>query len=174
MIKRCLALLYRTQQDGMAWMSRLSAQAWVNGTYPNDGILLEQGTTNPTYYWSSENNELALRPRLVLTYTLPADGTPMSMIIQRGPTQPTAVPDAYIWQAAPDLNTGSLSILYTGLVGSGEKQSLLRFDFALCGSITNHALATATFNSIIITSNQAQATIHRTCNAPLNASTSMR
>jgi hypothetical protein len=96
------------------------------------------------------------------------------MIIQRSPTQPTAVPDAYIWQAAPDLNTGDQPSLYTGLVGGGEKQSLLRFDFALCGSITNHALATATFNNIIITSNQAQATVHQTCGAPLNASTSLR
>ncbi len=150
------------------------AQAWVNGTYPNDGILLEQGRTDFTLYSSSDNSDLTLHPRLVLTYTLPGSGTPMSMIIQRDPLQPTAVPDAYIWQAAPDQNTGSFPSLYTGLVGSGEKQSLLRFDFALCGSITNHALATATFNTIVITSNQAQATVNQTCGVPPTAPTSLR
>jgi hypothetical protein len=150
------------------------AQAWADGTYPNDGILLEQGMTDPAFYLSSDAGDSALHPRLVLTYTLPNSVTPMSMIIQRGPTQPTAVPDAFIWQAEPYLNTGSLPSLITGFLDRGEKQSLLRFDFALCGSITNHAFATATFNSIIITSNQAQATVNQVCGAPPNADASMR
>ncbi|CAG0932250.1 Anti-sigma-I factor RsgI2 [Thermoflexales bacterium] len=149
------------------------AQSWSDGSYPNHGILLEQGTTNPTFYWSSDESDIALHPRLVLTYTLPGNGTPLSMIIQRGPTQPGAVPDTYIWEDAPNLNSGDQPSLYTGLVGNSEKQSLLRFDFALCGSITNHASATATFGGSGVTSNQAQATVYRTCNALFNTLTSM-
>jgi hypothetical protein len=137
--------------------------AWANGTFPNYGILLEQGLTPATIYVSSEDGDPTVHPRLTITYTLPGSGSPLSMTIQRGTTLPTAVPDAYIWQAAPDQNAGSASILYTGLVG-GEKQSLLQFDFALpCTQITNHATATATAGGITVTSNPAQATISQAC-----------
>lgn len=149
--------------------------AWANGTSPNYGILLEQGLTSYTTYASSEYGDSTVHPKLTITYTLAGSGSPLSMTIQRGPTMPTAVPDAYIWQAAPDQNEGGASVLYTGLVGSGEKQSLLRFDFTLpCTQITNHATATATVSGITVTSNPAQATVRQACAASMAAPAPVR
>ena len=148
---------------------------WATGTSPNYGILLEQGLTPFTTYASGEFGDSTVHPRLTITYTLPGGGGPLSMTIQRGTTMPTAVPDAYIWQAAPNQNDGSAPILYTGLVGSGEKQSLLQFDFTLpCAQIINHATATATAGGITVTSNPAQATISQACTTSLAAPVPMR
>ena len=138
------------------------AQAWADGKYPNDGMLLEQDLTPFTSYRSSEDPSPALRPMLTITYTLPTGGSAASITIQRGPTMPTAVPDAMIWQATPDTNYGSFVQLVTGEISGFEKQSLVKFDFALpCTSITNHATATAMVNGITVTSNQVQATINQ-------------
>ncbi len=49
--------------------------------------------------------------------------------IQRGMLGNVA--DAYIWAAAPDNNGGTSDMLYAGLVGSGEKRSLIRFDLGV-------------------------------------------
>ncbi|HTP09107.1 MAG TPA: DNRLRE domain-containing protein [Anaerolineae bacterium] len=162
---------FTTETDGWRSVDVTGlVSAWANGTSPNYGILLEQGLTPVTTYASSEYSDSTVHPKLTITYTLPGSGGPMSMTIQRSTTMPTAVPDAYIWQAAPDQNEGSSSVLYTGLVASGEKQALLRFDFTLpCPQITNHATATATAGGITVTSNQAQATISQACTTSQNA-----
>ena len=148
--------------DAVGWRSvdvTALVQSWADDTYPNYGLLLEQGLTSYTTYVSSEDGTLALRPKLTITYTVPNNGSDV-LTIQRGPLMPTAVPDALIWQAQPDINYGDFDLLLTGRVDNGEKQSLLQFHFALpCASITNRATATATFGTAAITSNTAQATV---------------
>ena len=49
--------------------------------------------------------------------------------IQRG--TPEDVADAYIWEAAPNVNDGTSDMLYAGLVITGEKRSLIRFDLGV-------------------------------------------
>src|SRR4030067_216411 len=45
-------------------------QAWVNGVYPNYGILLEMGKTEDyATYTSSENSNISNRPELEICYT---------------------------------------------------------------------------------------------------------
>jgi hypothetical protein len=50
--------------------------------------------------------------------------------IQRPGSPHENVWDAYISAASPDANFGNSVSLYSGLVGSGEEQSLLRFDLS--------------------------------------------
>lgn len=107
---------------------------WLNGTYPNYGILIEQGQLPYTVYHSSEYSDPSLRPYFVVQFN---SGTPY--VIQRPVmgAQGEQVQDAYIWNW-PDvgqyLNRGDSPDLYTGLVygwdnsGPWEKQSLLRFE----------------------------------------------
>jgi hypothetical protein len=45
-------------------------EEWVEGSFPNDGVLLEQSGTTNTSYWSSEYKP-ATRPALVVCYTNP-------------------------------------------------------------------------------------------------------
>jgi len=69
--------------------------------------------------------EQAKAPRLALA---PSDDR-TCVSIQRGTLGNVA--DAYIWAAAPDNNGGTSDMLYAGLVGSGEKRSLIRFDLGV-------------------------------------------
>ena len=108
-------------------------KGWMDGTYPNHGILLAQGDTTLTKYHSSEySDDVTLRPKLEICY----NGT--CVTIQRPGIEQDGVADAYIWELYPDLN-GNSDRLYTGLVCDDftgickEKQSLLRFDFFVRG-----------------------------------------
>lgn len=103
-------------------------QGWVNGTFPNFGILLEQGLTPMTYYPSSEF--LAgptLRPKLDIFYTTSAGS--FQVTIQRPDVAQDGVADAYLWPFRPDDNFGSSTPLHTGEVNGVEKYSLVRFYF---------------------------------------------
>ena len=97
-------------------------QAWVDGTYANYGLLLEQGSTPSTTYHSSEYSTVELRPKLEICYTVPGSST--CVTIQRPGSTPDDVADAYIWAQNPNYNGGTSGTLYTGYVGSSEKQSL--------------------------------------------------
>jgi hypothetical protein len=99
-------------------------QGWMDGTYPNYGLLLEQGVTNYTAFDSSEDPTVDLRPKLDICYTGPSGD--VCATIQRG-TQ-GEVPDTYIWENYPDINFGTKDPLYTGLISGFEKQALLRFE----------------------------------------------
>jgi len=106
-------------------------QAWVNGTFPNYGILLEQGLTPYTLYPSSEfGAEPALRPKLDITY-LTADAVPVqvTVAIQRPDVAQDGVADADIWPFRPDDNFGSATPLHTGNLNGYEKMTLVRFFF---------------------------------------------
>ena len=131
--------------DGTGWRTvdvTALVQGWVNGTYPNYGLLLEESLkmyANTTYH-SSEGSDPSLRPKMRICYTTPY-AAETCVTIQRPGTQQDDVADAYIWAPSPDSNGGGSPILYTGLVYGGEKQSLLRFNFgitptsSLCGYV---------------------------------------
>lgn len=102
-------------------------QDWVDGNTPNFGILLEQGSTDFSRYWSSEYEVVEHRPRLEISYTDPS-GVVGEVLIQRPGDAQDGVADAYLWELMPNFNGNSRS-LYTGLFDGWEKYSLIRFHF---------------------------------------------
>lgn len=111
--------------SGSGWLDvdvTALVQAWVDGTHPNYGLLLEQGSmTGYTRYFSSEYSVPAERPKLEICYS-----SGVCKTIQRGTLGEVA--DAYIWELYPDANSGSSERLYTGDILEKEKRSLLWFD----------------------------------------------
>jgi LruC domain-containing protein len=105
-------------------------QEWVDGTVPNYGVLLEQGRTPYTSYYSSEYDEPSLRPYFKICYTA-AGISNTCVTIQRPGANHVEVFDSYIRDLNPDGNYGNDTILYTGLINSFLKQTLIRFDFSL-------------------------------------------
>lgn len=105
-------------------------QDWVNGIYPNYGVLLEQGQTEFTRYSSSEASVIERRPKLEVYYTT-SSGTAY-VTVQRTGSEQNGVADAFIWELWPDRNCGTWSVLYTGLINCYEKQTLIRFELELC------------------------------------------
>lgn len=100
---------------------------WAYGIHPNFGLLLEQGATDCTTYKSSEYGYGEYRPQLEICFTTSSGSARMIIV------RPCAVvADAYIWEGSPYYNGGGWTLLYTGLVGGSEKQTLLRFDFEIC------------------------------------------
>lgn len=104
-------------------------QGWVDGLYPDYGILLEQGATTYTVLSSSEWVVVGDRPRLDICYSI--GGFSDCITIQRGVAGD--VQDSYILENLPDLNgNGAVEdILYTGLINGWEKQALVQFDYTL-------------------------------------------
>lgn len=99
-------------------------QAWVDGTAPNNGLLLEQGLTSPAQsFFSSEWSDPAYRPYLFIRYTAPGIAGELTATLQ-------AVGDAYIFEGTPDTNYGTWVWLYTGwwMETQLEKQSLIQFE----------------------------------------------
>ena len=116
--------------DILGWRSAdvtALVQAWVNGAYPNYGILLEQGQTNRTWYPSSETSAVENRPKLEICYTAPIIGS-VCVTIQRPGSLQDGVADTTLSEARPDENNGASSVLMTGLLSGLEKHSLLWFD----------------------------------------------
>ena len=105
-------------------------QEWVDGTAPNYGILLEQGRTPYTSYYSSEYGVPALRPKFEICYTA-AGISNTCVTIQRPAANHVDVYDSYIRDLNPDGNYGNDTILYTGVINEYLKQTLIRFDFNL-------------------------------------------
>lgn len=95
-------------------------QAWLDGTYPNYGLLIDQQekVTPRASYFSSEVN--ALPPFMRICYT-DASGTNCEDLM--------CLDDAFIWEYYPDQNYGTLNRLYTGwqYTTDLEKLSLLLF-----------------------------------------------
>lgn len=105
-------------------------QLWVDGTYPNFGLLLEQDQTQRVGYASSEDSVVEHRPKLEICYF---DGFEVSCItIQRPGVEQGGVADAYIWELSPYFPGGYATTLFTGPVISSATQSLVRFDFEIC------------------------------------------
>lgn len=116
--------------SAMGWQSvdvTALVQGWADGTYPNYGVLLEQGQTSTTAYHSSEYSvDPTLRPKLDICYSF--EGQSECLTIQRSEMGQAEVADAYVWELNPD-DAYNWERLYTGLVSDYEKQSLVRFDF---------------------------------------------
>ena len=58
-----------TVNDWENWNVRDLVQGWVDGTYPNHGLLLKATGTIEATFASKEDADPALRPRLTVTYT---------------------------------------------------------------------------------------------------------
>lgn len=106
-------------------------QSWVDGIYPNFGLLLEQDLTQySTSSRSSEDSVVELRPKLEICYS---DGLEVNCVtIQRPDIEQNGVSDAYIWAQSQNYNGGYSSTLYTGFIIFSETQSLIQFDFEIC------------------------------------------
>lgn len=98
----------------------LLVSEWLDGVYPNYGLLLKQATYSGDFgqYYSNESGH---RPYLKVCY----DGTSGACV------DDYPLGDAYIWELMPDDNFGTINVLFTGWFGNPlkEKQSLLRFEF---------------------------------------------
>ncbi len=119
--------------DGIGWHSvdvTALVQDWLDGTYENYGLLLEQGTTDFTQFLSSECSIVDFRPMLEICYTT-GSGTEC-VIIQRGTMDEVA--DTYIRWNTPDVNYGASPYLYSGLMYL-EKQSLFWFELPAFGEL---------------------------------------
>jgi hypothetical protein len=97
---------------------------WLDGSYVDNGLMLEQSLTPYTLYASSDNLTSSIRPKMEVCYSL--SGGSVCETIQRGFLG--EVSDAYIWQLYPDDKNGGSSSLYSGSVGGAEKMSLLKFN----------------------------------------------
>jgi hypothetical protein len=99
-------------------------QGWLNGDYPDYGMLFEQPEALWTRFASSEYEVAALRPILKICYTL--GGIPECVTIQRGVNG--AVSDAGIRENGPDWNYGTSTHLYAFTLAGFTKRFLLQFD----------------------------------------------
>jgi hypothetical protein len=122
---------FTTKSSVTGWYSAdvtALVQGWVNGAYPNDGLLLEQGWGSAfnRFRSSDSTGNATLLPKLVVCYNA-ASGS--GCVTLQGPsTSANGVPDTYLWTAQPDGNFGSDVYLYTGYLNGGDKQSLLQFN----------------------------------------------
>ena len=85
------------------------------------------------------------------------------VVIQRPGDTHEDVLDAYIWAASPDNNSGNSETLYTGMVGDGEKRSLLWFD--LDGVPSGSVIDSAAFGIYVRSSQSQVVRAHRITNA---------
>ena len=101
-------------------------QAWVDGTYENYGLKLDQEGNVFTAYVSSERSVVEWRPKLEVCFAV--DSTVECVIIQRPSVVQDGVADTYVWEARPDTNNGYKIALYSGILNGFKKQTLLWFD----------------------------------------------
>lgn len=100
-------------------------QGWLNGTYTDNGLLLKENLLGISLYYSSEyTDNPALRPKLEVCYNLSGVNC---FTVQRGSIG--EVTDASIWPTNPDENIGASQYLITGVLGTAEKLTLLKFDY---------------------------------------------
>lgn len=110
--------------DGTGWRSAVITglvQDWLDGTYQNFGILLDQQDKNfpRAVFFAREFG--SRQAYLQICYTIDAVETCEQTI---------TIADAYIYESTPDVNNGTKDLLYTGWLNETdlEKQSLLLFD----------------------------------------------
>jgi hypothetical protein len=99
-------------------------QGWINGDYPNYGVLLKQGPEAFTGYWSSDNADASVHPKLTICFS--TGGIQECITIQRGFNGTVA--DAYMWEAYPDEPYGLREVLYTGFISGIEKRTVIKFN----------------------------------------------
>jgi hypothetical protein len=110
--------------DGTGWrsadVSGLVA-AWLDGTYDNYGLLLDQGANNDPLTAFRSREGVNNHPYLEICYTLDGETICEQVITDS---------DSYIRQIYPTANYGASDVLYTGwiVVSNSEKQALIGFD----------------------------------------------
>jgi len=104
-------------------------QGWLNGTYPNFGLLLEQGVTDyyarltSSEYCCSDQHCIMCRPHLEICYTSSSGSACVTLV------RPCSVVADVSIRLSFDINDGPSAILY---IGGCERQVLLSFDFEIC------------------------------------------
>jgi hypothetical protein len=99
-------------------------QSWLDGTYPDYGLLMEQPEADWTRFASSEYANPAWHPSVEICYTT---GGPVECItIQRNVYGTFS--DANISSITPDTPLGNQDLMYTNTVGERIKQILIKFD----------------------------------------------
>jgi len=104
-------------------------QEWLDGTYPNYGLLLDQVAMNfPRADYYSRENIANYPPYLRLEYTNSGGGSDFIEL--------PAIADTYNYETFPTENHGSSNTLYTGweLKNDKEKQTLIKFDLGTPGT----------------------------------------
>jgi len=119
------ASFVNTSTGWQNWDITSIVQDWLDGTYPDYGILIEQPEADYTRYSSSEYGIAALRPILEICYTL-GGGPPVCFSIQRGTYGNVA--DAVVLETYPNSNYGNSDLLYTATRSNLTKMSLFQFD----------------------------------------------
>ncbi len=116
-------------------------RGWIAGTYPNYGILIEQGSLPYTTFASGENANAADRPSLHLEFSSSDGGTTTLDIIDSN-----ELPDSALWNDGWELANTNIGAwnggMFVGELGAGalhyvneagitihiDKQSLIGFD----------------------------------------------
>jgi len=109
--------------DAEGWVSTDATslvQAWLDGTYPNYGFLLEQGFTWPRSIWFSRDYG-SVAPYLEVCYYFEGD-----LVCETF----ESIADSYIWELNPDDNFGAVHVIRSGHSSETEleKQALVRFE----------------------------------------------
>ena len=97
-------------------------QDWLDGTYPNYGLLLDQVAMNfPRADYYSREHVANYIPYLTIVYNTGSGSVSIDL---------PAIADTYNYETFPNENYGSSNTLYTGweFPNDKEKQSLLKFD----------------------------------------------
>lgn len=74
-----LAVATNKGRDTFVWDLTSTVQYWIDGTWPNNGILLEslnEEDTNLKLFYSSEYQDENLRPKLIIDYITPVTNYP--------------------------------------------------------------------------------------------------
>jgi len=150
--------------DGVGWRSvnvTSLVQSWIDGVYPNYGLLIEQGATQGTAYASSEYINSTLHPMLKICFT--TSGGSQCVTTQEGFSG--VVPDAYVSQLYPNDTYGHVDRLFTGIVNLSLKYSLLHFDmptFPELGSIGDYVWCDDNLNGLqdLSEAGVAEVTVH--------------
>lgn len=99
-------------------------QAWLAGTTPNNGVLLNQSVVEPGLitFWSKDHAGGVVAPYIRVTYTPAGGGTPV-VVTEK------AYADTWISNLAPNTNYGSDPIMVLGKLNSDYiKYVLVKFD----------------------------------------------
>lgn len=103
-------------------------QGWADCSYDNNGLLIDQLSTDPSFirslFYSKENANPSLGERAPYLIVVLSTGATIEV---------AAIADAYIWEKPENINDnyGSSPFLNTGYLDGYEKQALVRFDI-LC------------------------------------------
>lgn len=105
-------------------------QGWVDGEFPNFGILMEQTSADLSWFHSSETVDVSLRPQLEIWYSSGCGQSRYVLIKRPGDVQ-DGVKDSFIQEEWINKNKGTSPLILTGFYEGLEKASVVRFDFAV-------------------------------------------